>query len=101
MYNIVLSDHARERLVEYLGTDKGAKGEITTRLIAALRIGVEPGPDLAVTVYLANRYKAICYPTFEGTWVVATVLEPEMVVVDRVDREDLGKEQPSRGEAVL
>mgnify|MGYP000951469941 CR=1 FL=1 len=32
---------------------------------------------------------------------VATILEPEMVVVDRVDREDLGKEQPSRGEAVV
>ena len=97
MYKVVLSDHAKDRLVDYTGTYRGAKEEITRRLIATLRLGVMPGPDLAVTVHLPGKYKAICYPTYEGTWVVATVLEPEMVVVDR--------EQPSvvidRGEAVV
>lgn len=97
MYKVVLSEHAKQRLLEQFGTYRGAKEAIARRLIASLRLGVMPGPDLAVTVHLANRYKAICYPVPEGRWVVATVLEPEMVVVDR--------EQPSvvidRGEAVL
>lgn len=86
MYKVVLSDHARERLVERAGTAKGAKAEITTRLIATLRLGVEPGPDLGVTVHLTGAYKAICYPDpgeSRGRWVVATILEPEMVVVAR------------------
>lgn len=88
MYNVVLSNHAKERLLEYIGTYRGAKHEITLRLIAALRVGVTPGPDLAVTVHLAEGYKAICYPTWEATWVVATILEPEMVVnqLERVGR---------------
>lgn len=97
MYKVILSRHARERLAERVGTDKGVRHEITLRLIASLRLGVAPEPDLGVRVYLRDGYQAICYPTYEGTWVVATVLEPEMVVVDR--------EQPSvvidRGEAVL
>ncbi|HHW26236.1 MAG TPA: hypothetical protein GXX23_02720 [Firmicutes bacterium] len=78
MYTVILSDHAKKRLVERAGTDKGARTEIARRLIATLRLGVEPGPDLGVTVYLPDKYKAICYPTWEGTWLVATVLEPEM-----------------------
>lgn len=78
MYTVILSDHAKKRLVERAGTDKGARTEIARRLIATLRLGVEPGPDLGVTVYLSDGYKAICYPTWEGNWVVATVLEPEM-----------------------
>ena len=90
MYNVVLSDHARERLVERAGTAKGAKEVITTRLIASLRLGVEPGPDLGVTVYLPDGYKAICHPTYQGTWVVATVLEPEMVVVEKTVEQQRG-----------
>jgi len=78
VYTVILSDHAKKRLVERAGTDKGARTEIARRLIATLRLGVEPGPDLGVTVYLPDKYKAICYPTWEGTWLVATVLEPEM-----------------------
>ena len=80
MYNVVLSEHARERLKERAGGAKGARAEITARLIATLRLGVVPGPDLGVAVYLPEGYKAICYPVPEGRWVVATVLEPEMEV---------------------
>lgn len=83
MYTVVLSEHARQRLIERAGTDKGARHEIETRLASALRLGVVPGPDLGVTVYLPDGYKAICYPTFEGVWLVATVLEPEMEVVEK------------------
>ncbi len=86
MYKVVLSHHAKERLAERIGTDKGAKHEITLRLIAALKIGVTPDADLGVRIYLPDGYQAICYPTYEGTWVVATVLAPEMVVEQREAR---------------
>lgn len=95
MYTVVLSDHAKKRLVERAGlvgskTLSAARHEIETRLVAALRIGVEPGPDLGVTVYLSDGYKAICYPTWEGTWLVATVLEPEMEVKGARGEEAVG-----------
>lgn len=88
MYTVVLSDHAKRRLRERVVTAgrktlSAARHEIETRLVAALRLGVVPGPDLGVTVYLSDGYKAICYPTFEGVWLVATVLEPEMEVVEK------------------
>lgn len=83
MYNVVLSDHAKQRLVERAGTAKGAKREITMRLMATLRLGAVPGPDLGVTVYLIDQYKAICYPTLDGKWVVATILDPEMIPEQR------------------
>jgi hypothetical protein len=88
VYTVVLSEHARQRLIERAGTDKGARAEIARRLTSALRIGTVPGPDLGVTVHLPDRYKAICYPTYEGTWVVVTILEPEMEVKDAMARHE-------------
>lgn len=88
MYTVVLSDHAKRRLRERVVTAgrktlSAARHEIETRLVAALKLGVVPGPDLGVTVYLSDGYKAICYPTYQATWVVATILEPEMEVVEK------------------
>ena len=88
MYNVVLSDHAKERLIERAGPSaiRGARAEITTRLIATLRLGAVPDRELGVTVHLPDGYRAVCCPTFEGTWVVATVLPPkefEIVTEDR------------------
>lgn len=79
MYKVVLSDHAKERLIERAGPSaiRGARAEITTRLIATLRLGAVPDRDLGVTVYLPDGYRAVCCPTYEGTWVVATVLPPK------------------------
>lgn len=88
MYTVVLSEHAKRRLRERLPRAgrkflTAARHEIETRLVAALKIGVVPAPDLGVTVYLSDGYKAICYPEFTGGWKVATVLEPEMEVVEK------------------
>lgn len=77
MYTVVLSEHAKDRLFQYLGTAQGVRAEITTRLVSTLRIGVAPGEGLSVEVRIREGFRAICYPTWEGTWVVATVIPPE------------------------
>jgi hypothetical protein len=78
MYRVSLSVHAKERLRQRAGSLRHSRDQITGRLKATLRMGVAPGPDLAVTVYLPDGYQAICYPLATGGWLVATVLEPEM-----------------------
>lgn len=76
-YRIVISEHARIRLRER-AENRISKREIERRLENTLRLGVKPGPDLAVRVYMPDGYCAVCYPSQFGGWVVATVLSPEM-----------------------
>lgn len=75
-YRVVISEHARIRLRER-AENRISRREIERRLASTLRLGVEPGPDLAVRVYLPDGYCAVCYPDVSGGWVVATVLGPE------------------------
>lgn len=72
-----VSKHARIRIEGRLGISRNMRHEIEGRLNTALRLGVVPGPDLDVSVFLGDGYKAICYPSAQGGWVVATVLGPE------------------------
>lgn len=78
MYDVILSDHARERLIERAGTARGARADIASRLISVLRLGTTPSGDLGVTVHMRDGYRAVCYPSLQGGWVVATVLPPEI-----------------------
>jgi len=77
VYTVSISPHAELRLQERLGK-KNVREEIVRRLIATLRLGVQPTKDLAVYVYLEDGYTAVLYPKVTGGWLVATVLEPEM-----------------------
>lgn len=97
MYTVVLSDHAKDQLARRAGITgrralSAARAEIATRLTAALRLGVVPNEDLGITVYLSDGWRAVCYPTFEGRWVIATVMPPK-----GVDDEDLTEVREQRG----
>lgn len=76
-YTVVLSAHAKQRLTQYLGTTRGAKDDISRRLTSALKLGVEPGPDLGVEIRMEEGWRAECYPVDAGYWVCATVIPPE------------------------
>lgn len=80
MYKVVLSNHAKQRLLERVGSLKGAEHEIAMGLITTLHLGAKPGPNLEVTVLLPDGFKALCVPTFDGKWLAKTVLDPEMVI---------------------
>lgn len=77
-YNVILSAHAQQRLIERAdtATARGARTEIAIRLTSALRLGTVPNNDLGVMVRMRDGYIAVCYPSLQGGWVVATVLPP-------------------------
>lgn len=80
-YTVVLSDHAKDRCKEYLGSTRGVRAQISAALMAALRIGVEPdrepGKELCVEVRWRCGFRAECYPVDAGYWIVATVIPPD------------------------
>ena len=75
-----VSGHAVVRFAQRLGISRDMRHEIQGRLNTALKLGVTPGPDLDVEVPLGGGYKAICYPSAWGGWVVATVLSPDFEI---------------------
>ncbi len=71
-----LSDHAFERWKLRVAPAKRASvaDRIRRRIAAELKLGAEVNRNGALEVEIRRGIWAICYPSFMGGWVVATII---------------------------
>ncbi len=71
-----LSDHAYERWKLRVAPAKRASvaDRIRRRIAAELKLGAETNRNGALEVEIRRGIWAICYPSFMGGWVVATII---------------------------
>jgi len=82
---VLISDHAKRRASERMLLTRKRIAELKRRLVALLKVGVQPDKRGAIHVFLDGGYEAVLVPDM-GHWTVVTILEPPDVIITEEHR---------------